>query len=408
MPRCALAHQCWANCDAKVVERRGLTTVATLPYWRLSGFYLFYFALLGATAPFLALYFNHLGFSSARIGELVAIPMLMRCVAPNLWGWLGDYTGQRLLIVRLGALCTLLSFSLIFFSKSYAWLALVMALHAFFWHAVLPQFEVITFAHLREQPERYSQVRLWGSIGFILAVVILGRLFEWLSLDIYPVALVAIMAGIVLCSVWVPNAQPFSQWCTLLAGGFLKQLLGPGVLAFYACVALMQMSHGPYYTFLTLHLEDLGYSRGVIGLLWALGVVAEVLMFLAMRRILLRFSVRRVLMLSFLLAALRWLLLGAFAQQLWVLLLAQVLHAATFGSFHASAMTFVQRSFGPGQQGQGQALYATLAGVGGACGALYSGYSWNTLGPTITFSMASVAALAAAVIIATRLQEDRP
>lgn len=381
--------------------------MAPLPYWRLSGFYLFYFALLGATAPFLALYFHHLGFSSARIGELVAIPMLMRCVAPNLWGWLGDYTGKRLLIVRLGALCTLLGFSLIFISKSYAWLALVMALHAFFWHAVLPQFEVITFAHLREQPERYSQVRLWGSIGFILTVVILGRLFEWLSLDIYPVALVVIMGGIVLCSLWVPNAQPSSQGRKPHEGGFLKQLRSPGVIAFYVTVALMQLSHGPYYTFITLHLESLGYSRGVIGMLWALGVVAEVLMFLAMRRILLKFSLRRVLMASFALAALRWLLLGSFAEYLWVLLLAQLMHAATFGSFHASAMSFVQRSFGPGQQGQGQALYATLAGMGGAAGALYAGYSWNTLGPTITFSMASLAALAAAVIIATRLQEDR-
>ena len=95
----------------------------------------------------------------------------MRCLAPNLWGWLGDVSGRRLEIVRLGALCTLLSFGLIFFDKSFAWLALVMALHAFFWHAVLPQFEVITLAHLHEQPERYSQVRLWGSIGFILAVV---------------------------------------------------------------------------------------------------------------------------------------------------------------------------------------------------------------------------------------------
>ena len=67
--------------------------MARLPYWRLSGFYLFYFALLGATAPFLGLYFEYLGFSPARIGELVAIPMLMRCIAPNLWGWLGDVTG---------------------------------------------------------------------------------------------------------------------------------------------------------------------------------------------------------------------------------------------------------------------------------------------------------------------------
>ncbi|NBF03881.1 MFS transporter [Pseudomonas sp. Fl5BN2] len=382
--------------------------MAALPYWRLSSFYLFYFALLGSTAPFLALYFDHLGFSSARIGELVAIPMLMRCVAPNLWGWLGDYTGRRLAIVRFGAVCTLICFCLIFVSKSYAWLAMVMALHAFFWHAVLPQFEVITLAHLQGQTSRYSQIRLWGSIGFILTVVALGRLFEWLSLDIYPVALVIIMGGIVLSSLWVPNAQPSYQGQRLFGEGFLKQLRGPGVLAFYLCVALMQMSHGPYYTFLTLHLEHLGYTRGLIGMLWALGVVAEVLMFLAMSRILARFSVRRVLLASFLLAALRWLLLGSLAEHLWVLLLAQVLHAATFGSFHAAAIHFVQRSFGARQQGQGQALYAALAGTGGALGALYSGYSWNALGATLTFSIASVSALAAAVIIATCMQEERP
>ncbi|MGX4729720.1 MFS transporter [Pseudomonas corrugata] len=381
--------------------------MAALPYWRLSSFYLFYFALLGSTAPFLALYFDHLGFNAARIGELVAIPMLMRCVAPNIWGWLGDYTGQRLAIVRFGAVCTLLTFSLIFIDKSYAWLAMVMALHAFFWHAVLPQFEVITLAHLSGQASRYSQIRLWGSIGFIIAVVLLGRLFEWLSLDIYPLALVLIMGGIVLASFWVPNAQPV-QGPRVTGDGFLRQLRNPGVLAFYACVGLMQMSHGPYYTFLTLHLERLGYSRGVIGVLWAVGVVAEVLVFLVMSRILARFSVRRVLLASFLLAALRWLLLGSLAEFLWVLLFAQVLHAATFGSFHAAAIHFVQRSFGARQQGQGQALYAALAGTGGALGALYSGYSWNALGATWTFSIASIAAFAAAVIIATRMQEDRP
>jgi PPP family 3-phenylpropionic acid transporter len=381
--------------------------LAALPYWRLSSFYLFYFALLGSTAPFLALYFDHLGFSSARIGELVAIPMLMRCIAPNLWGWLGDYTGQRLAIVRFGAVCTLVTFSLILFDKSYAWLAMVMALHAFFWHAVLPQFEVITLAHLQGQTSRYSQIRLWGSVGFILTVVGLGRLFEWFSLDAYPQALLFIMLGIVASSWWVPNAQPVASSQRSLSGGFLKQLRHPGVLAFYASVALMQLSHGPYYTFLTLHLERLGYSRGVIGMLWAVGVVAEVLMFMAMSRLLQRFSVKQVLMASFLLAAVRWVLLGNFAEYLSLLVLSQVLHAATFGSFHAAAIHFVQRSFGPQQQGQGQALYAALAGTGGAMGALYSGYSWNTLGAGWTFSIASVAALAAALMCAARMREER-
>lgn len=380
---------------------------ASLPYWRLSGFYFFYFALLGSAAPFLGLYFDHLGFSAERIGELVAIPMLMRCLAPNLWGWLGDATGQRLVIVRLGALCTLLSFSLIFYSKSYAWLALVMALHAFFWHAVLPQFEVITLAHLREQASRYSQIRLWGSIGFIVAVVGLGTLFERLSLDIYPVAMMVVMAGIVISSAWVPNAVPEQRPELEGQGGFLRQLCRPGVLAFFVCVGLMQVSHGPYYTFFTIHLEGLGYGRGIIGLLWALGVVAEILLFLVMAALMARFSLRQVLVASFVLAAIRWLLLGTLANHLGVLLIAQLMHAATFGSFHAAAIHFVQRSFGHRQQGQGQALYATLAGVGGALGALYSGYSWASLGPIWTFAIASLAALAAAVIIAIPKQENR-
>jgi PPP family 3-phenylpropionic acid transporter len=384
-----------------------MTDVAVLPYWRLSGFYLFYFALLGATAPFLALYLDHLGFPSARIGELVAIPMLMRCVAPNIWGWLGDYTGRRLAIVRFGAVCTLLSFSLILVDKSYAWLAMVMALHAFFWHAVLPQFEVITLAHLQAQTARYSQIRLWGSIGFILTVVGMGRLFEWFSLDLYPQALLIIMVGIVASSWWVPNAQPTASSIRATADGFCRQLLSPGVLAFYVAVALMQLSHGPYYTFLTLHLEHLGYSRGIIGMLWAVGVVAEVLMFLAMSRILQRFSVRQVLIASFALASLRWLLLGNLADHLGMLVFAQLLHAATFGSYHAAAIHFLQRSFGPRQQGQGQALYAALSGTGGAVGALYSGYSWNALGPGWTFAIASLAALTAAMLAATRMREER-
>lgn len=381
---------------------------SVLPYWRLSGFYFFYFSLLGATAPFLALYFDHLGFSAARIGELIAIPMLMRCVAPNIWGWLGDHTGQRLAIVRFGALCTLLCFAGIFVSQSYAWLALIMALHAFFWHAVLPQFEVITFAHLKEQAARYSQIRLWGSIGFIVAVVGLGTLFEWISLDAYPWALIVIMAGIVLSSWWVPNAQPQMRPNTQEVGGFVQQLRRPGILAFYLSVALMQLSNGPYYTFLSLHLEALGYSRGVIGQLWALGVLAEIVLFMVMARLLARYSLRTVLLASFLITALRWLLLGNLAEYVPVLLFAQLMHAATFGSFHAAAMHFVQRSFADRQQGQGQALYAALAGVGGALGALYSGYSWHSLGAAWTFAIASLIVLLAAIITARYLHDEPP
>jgi PPP family 3-phenylpropionic acid transporter len=236
----------------------------------------------------------------------------------------------------------------------------------------------------------------------------LGELFDRLSLDAYPWALVLTMAGIVIASAWVPNAQPQFRESSAGEGGFLRQLRRPGILAFYASVGLMQLSNGPYYTFLSLHLETLGYSRGLIGQLWALGVLAEILLFMLMARILARYSLRRVLLASFLITAVRWLLLGNLADHMPVLLLAQVMHAATFGAFHAAAIHFVQRSFGDRQQGQGQALYAALAGVGGALGALYSGYSWSSLGPAWTFAIASLVALAAAAITFSRVPDERP
>ena len=382
-------------------------TNTALPYWRLSGFYFFYFALLGATAPFLALYFDHLGFSAARIGELIAIPMLMRCLAPNLWAWLADRTQQRLAIVRFGAICTLLSFALIFLGQSFAWLALIMVLHAFFWHAILAQFEVITLAHLGERSERYSQLRLWGSVGFMLVVVGFGYLFDRVGLEYYPWAILAVMSGIILSSFWVP-AQPV----TLNVKTDLPQAVTHEsrltsmwpIVIFLASVTLMQLSHGPYYTFLTLHLIDLNYSRTVIGWLWALGVLAEIGLFVIMPWMLRRVRLKRIILISLVLAALRWWLLGFYADTLMVLLFVQILHAATFGSFHAAGIHFVQRYFAAHKQGQGQGLYVSFSGVGGALGALYAGYTWQAFGASLTFALASVIAVLAALLVVLGLR----
>lgn len=380
-----------------------------MPYWRLSNFYFFYFALLGAVAPFMPLYLEHLGFSPARIGELLALPMLMRCLAPNLWGWLGDKTGQRLLIVRWGALLTLLGFALIFYRQDYAWLVLVMLLHAFFWHAILPQFEVLTFAHLRQQPERYSRIRVWGSVGFIVTVVLMGRVFDLRGLGDYPWMVCLIMLGILASSVLVP--APGDEHRGAAASAAVQSVSSimrrRPVWVFYLGVMLMQVSHGPYYSFLSIYLGELGYSRTVTGWLWSLGVLAEIALFLLMPRILLRFSVRQVLLVSLLLAAVRWLLLGNLADQILWLLLIQLLHAATFGSFHTGAMQFVQQQFPRSSQGMGQALYVSFSGVGAALGALYAGYLWQPAGPEITFALASAAAALAAVILYGGLRSER-
>jgi PPP family 3-phenylpropionic acid transporter len=377
-----------------------------VPYWRLSYFYFFYFALLGAWLPYWPLYLSDLNFAADQIGYLAAAMMLSKIIAPSLWGWLAKRSGRRMAVIRGGSLAALLIFLGVFVDQSFAWLASVIFAYSFFWNAVMPQFEVVTLSHLAGRYERYSQIRVWGSVGFICAVAGLGWVFDHLAITWLPWLLALVLAGIWFSSLTVaekPQAKPHASERVPLSS-LLKH---PSVLAFFAVCFLLQVSHGPYYTFFSVYLEQYGYTRAAIGMLWSLGVVAEVVVFLLMHRLLLSMGLRLLLLLSLALSALRWALTGFYADQLPVLLFAQCLHAASFGTFHAFAVEMVRRFFGVDHQGQGMALYSGVSfGLGGALGAVLSGWMW-ALSPTASFVMASMAcvlALAVALLINTRLR----
>jgi len=363
-------------------------------YWRLSSFYLFYFALLGTLVPYWSLYLQDRGFIAAQIGLLMAIPQITKLGAPNLWGWLADRTGKRLRIIRLGNFLAAIIFTGVFVADSFWSMVVVLTGFSFFWNAVLAQFEVITLDTLGDRSHRYSQIRLWGSVGFIAAVLSVGALLDVFSVALLPWILLASLWLIWLCTQFLPagaarNIQRERQ------GGLLKVLRQPGVLAFFVCAFLMQLSHGPYYTFFTIHLVDMGLSRTVAGALWALGVIAEVGLFLIMHWLLVRFPWKAIVVASLLLAALRWLVIASVADSIPWLVLAQLLHAATFGSFHAAAMAWLHRTFVDGHAGQGQALYASFGfGAGWAVGAGISGMLWAKLGADSFFLAAGVAFIA--------------
>jgi PPP family 3-phenylpropionic acid transporter len=374
-----------------------MSPFTTTPYWRLSGFYFFYFASLGVFVPYWGLYLQWQGFSAQEIGELTAIFLGARIVAPNIWGWIADHHGQRMRIVRAASFIGTLVFSAILLNNSYLWIAIVMLIFSLFWNATLPQFEANTLQHLGNKSHHYSKIRLWGSIGFILSVSILGILFETISIEAMPIALIITMTGIWLMSLTVPESaaqhlksdhQPLTH--------LLKQ---PSVLAFFAICFLTLLSHGPYYTFYTIYLEQHGYGRTLIGQLWALGVIAEIIVFLLMHRWLPRYGIRVVLIISLILSTLRWLLIGFFPDSLALLLFAQILHAASFGSFHAVAITWVHQHFTGKNQARGQALYSSIGfGAGGVLGSLLSGYFWVSPGPTMTFLMAAITTFFATLI----------
>ncbi len=375
-----------------------------MPYWRLAGFYFFYFAVLGALVPYWGLYLKSIGFSPVDIGTLMAVLMISRIIAPNVWAYIADHRDDRMRVVRIASFLTIVLFAGVFGGTGFWWLAFVMLAFSFFWHASLPLIEVQVMHHTRHQPGAYGRVRLWGSLGFIASVVALGPVLDaagpWWILP----ALIVLMAGIWLYSLMLPESEMAGHMDH--PGPFLKVVMRPEILAFLFACLLMQVSHGPYYTFYSIYLEGHGYSKTLIGLLWAYAVVCEIGVFLIMPRLLNHISVRTVLMVSFALAAARWLMIGYFPDNLPLLIMAQTLHAASFGTFHAAGMQMVYKFFVGKHQHRGQAVYSTVAfGVGGAIGSYYSGHTWATLGPGMTFAIAAMAA-GVALVIALRLKRS--
>lgn len=369
-----------------------------MPHVRLSGFYFFYFALLGTLVPYWTLWLQSLSFGATAIGWLMGILHVSRVIAPNLWGWLADRTGQRVRIVRFGALATWLIFIFVFWQTSALGIALVMAGFSFFWNAVLPQFEVITLGYLGKEKARYSRIRVWGSVGFVLAVVLIGWLLDLVGIAVLPWVVMGLMLLIWLNTLIIPSPpeRPARSGDDGDAIGVI--LSQPQVIAFFAICFLVQLSHGPYYTFYSVMMQDLGYTRSEIGLLWALGVVAEILLFILMPRLLRQFSLRHIMLVSLLLCVLRWSLTAMLPDLLPVMLFAQLLHAATFGSLHAVGIALVQHYFGTATQGRGQALFSSLGfGAGGAAGAILSGQLWSSLGQW-SFLLAAAAAAVAIVL----------
>jgi PPP family 3-phenylpropionic acid transporter len=368
-----------------------------MPYWRLSGFYFFYFASLGSLLPYWGLYLESLGYDATAIGNMMATIMATKIVSPNIWGWIADQSGKRMAIVRFGSLCAVLAFLGVFYQDSYVWLLLVMLLFSFFWNAALPQFEATTFHHLGEQVHRYSSIRLWGSIGFIAAVWGLGGVMEGQGIQLLPWILVVLFAAIWLNSLVVPEEE--AGFLPLSHEPLRKILMNPRVGGLLFVCFLMQASHGPYYAFYSIYMKDYSYSLGMIGGLWALGVAAEVVIFLVMHRLVPKFGLRNLLLTSLLLAILRWVLIGTFPEQLGIMLFAQCLHAATFGIYHATAIQLIHSYFKGRHQGKGQALYSSLSfGAGGAVGSFYSGYVFEYFGAVQMFMVAAGFSLVAFLV----------
>lgn len=365
---------------------------------RLSAFYFFYFAAVGTMVPYWGLYLESAGVDAFRIGLFVTLVTSVKIVAPPLWAWASDRSAQPLRIVRWTALGAILCFLLVFFSTHYLWLVVSMFGFNFFWAAQLPQIDAVALKLLGERRHRYGRLRLWGSIGFVVAVLCSGWLVDQHGVRVILVLLLAMYMATLFITLGVDEPDVRAKVKNL---SLPRWRPGQVTCMFWLMGFLMQASHGPFYTFFTIYINDLGYSSSVAGLLWALGVICEVGIFFVMHHVLARLSVPWILMLSFVIACVRWVLLGLYGESLSVLVFTQTLHAVTFGAWHAASIQFIHHHFPQHMQHRGQALHGSLCfALGTAFGGGIAGYVWQGYGAKSAWlAAAAMAALAAGLAL---------
>lgn len=380
-----------------------------LPFKRLAGFYFFRFGALGALMPYFSLYLKDAGFTAVEIGTVFAVMLGTKVVAPYIWGWGADHYGHRLALIRLATAAAAVLFVFIPFANTFLALALLIGGYGFFNNAGLPQFEAVTFSHLGGDDHRYGRIRLWGSVGFIVSVLALGGLLEVTSSDAVPIWIIAALTCLLVVSFAVPDVPDGARDHRSPVAGFWTVLRQPSVIALLLVCFLTRLSHGPYISFFSIYMEHYGYSRSVIGVLWSVGVIAEVGLFACLPQLVARFGLRRLMIAAMALTTLRWSLLAAFPTVIFLVVPVQVLHMATFGLYHGVAISLINRLFRGSLQGRGQAVYSSLSfGAGGAIGALASGYIWASTPPPVLFWMSAVIAALAFAIAWLGIREPAP
>ena len=369
---------------------------ARVPF--LLGFYYFaMFAAAGIYVPYLGIYTRGLGFTSLQVGVLAALTPLSKILFPPVWGCLADRSGHRRRFILLTTALSIAAFSALFGVEAFLPVAFALFAYSFFHAPILALSETLVLEESSREGFAYGRVRAWGSVGYMLATLGLGKLLDLTSLRTFVVAFVAASALQLACAAALPRgASPAARRA---ARGVWDQLRRRDVLLFLLACTLMEVSHSTYHGFFAVHLSEAGVTKGAIGVLLALPVVAEIAALTFADRWLQRAGSRRMMILSFVAAAARWLILGITADASAVAL-SQGLHALTYGVFHITAVHQARRLFPANLQASAQSLYIGLTyGLGGTVGLIAAGKLYDLVGAPVLFLFSAAVALTALPVI---------
>lgn len=340
----------------------------------------------GAYLPFFGAWLAWKGLSPASIGLLIGLPMVLRVVAGPIAGIVADARNDR-----RGVMMVLLAVSFAGFLLLNAAETVVLVFAAavpaiLMWGASGPLIESVTIRLAERFEFDYGRVRLWGSVSFVAGNILSGIAVSALGLGVLAPWFAA-GAGIALVATYLlPRSRrprPPGAFRVRLAATLAETrelVRHPAFLVFIAAASLAQASHAFYYAYGGLHWRILGLDGALVGVLWPLGVFAEIALFAYSRRVFQKFGAVPLLALGGAGCVLRWTIM-AFDPSLPVLVFAQLLHAASFAISHLGAMYFILRAAPPRLSATAQSLYAVTAyGVGMGAATFFSGTLYGAMG----------------------------
>jgi MFS transporter, PPP family, 3-phenylpropionic acid transporter len=343
--------------------------------WRLAVFYAALFTALGVQLPFLPVWLAARGLDADTIGVVLALPMIVRVFAIPISTRSADRHDALRLAIVIAAALGVLGYGALAFAQGAAAIAIVFALASVAYTPIMPLADAYALRGLRRVGRAYGPVRLWGSAAFIAGSLGAGLLLDFMpARDLIWLLVAAIIVTAATGLALAPLAPREASERARPTPSARALLRDPAFLAAAAAASLIQASHAVYYGFSALAWQAAGLDGAAIGALWALAVVAEIVLFAISARLTL--APATLLMAGAAGAAVRW---AAMALDPPTALLPplQCLHALSFGATHLGALGCVARAAPPefGATAQGYlavALGLVMAAAMGVSGVLYA------------------------------------
>ncbi|MEI8179082.1 MFS transporter [Aestuariivirga sp.] len=369
---------------------------------RLSLFNAVLFLGSGIQLPFLPLWLKNRGLPDSQVALVVALMMAVRILGVPLGTFIADLTQRRRAVIIACAFGSTAAYVLLSFMASFWPILLAGMLAAALLAPIVPLTETLAVEGSAHYGLDYGRIRLWASLSFLTGSLGAGALLEVIPVGWVILLIAAAQALGALVTLLLPQdkaVRAASKVEPIRLSAFIALASAASFIVFMLAAGLGQASHGFLYAFGSVYFEALGYSKFVIGMLWAASVMAEVLMFAFSNRFYKAFGSVRLIMLGTVIATLRW-AVTALAPPLALLFLVQTLHAGSFGLTHLGTMHYIRERVPANMRNTAQGLFSVLSsgilmsGTMWASGTLYAG-----LGGGAFFVMALISALACGLAV---------